>query len=160
MCSRLLVYFFFFALECWLVTSFQVDEKDPEVVYMESEGSQLNKQMLTDEHRDTRAATVYRSNMPTAMQTRVLSYVNEAYSSSSGKLGTCQTIQRNMQSYQPRYRWNVVINYDVISYYSNYYAIVWRNTDEVLIYGVSSSNSVSQCTIVLLLISFLAYVIN
>ncbi|XP_018332615.1 uncharacterized protein LOC108742090 [Agrilus planipennis] len=126
----------FIVLGCWLVTASPVEEKTPEAAYRKSDGSVLNKHELeTDGLRDTRVASIYETNMPVAMQTQILSYVNTAYSLSSDRVYISQLLQSYMNAYQPNYRWNVVINYAAISYYSNYYAIVRQNSDYLIIFG-------------------------
>ncbi|XP_018332614.1 uncharacterized protein LOC108742089 [Agrilus planipennis] len=158
-CKLWPIFLFFVLLE--LVTASLVEDRIPEAVFRNSNGSQPT---LTDDLRNMRAPTIYKTDMPNAMRTQVLSYVNASYLLSPDRVVISDLLQRYMNSNQPRYRWNVVINYAAASYYSNYYCIVNQNSDYLLIYGSGSGSNKDVFTIryisVLVLINLLAYTIN
>lgn len=86
--------------------------------------------------RNVEGVVVLKSNLPASVQASLASSIASIYRTTSDQLQRAQQFQTILTKTYPVY-WNVIINFDVITYYSQYYILLQVNADRVLAFGLS-----------------------
>ncbi|KAF2895882.1 hypothetical protein ILUMI_10296 [Ignelater luminosus] len=81
-------------------------------------------------------AIVLKSNLPIAIQNKLAAILTQIYQGTQNELERAQAFQTNLAQLYSVY-WNVIINFDVITFYSQYYILLQINGDRVLGFGLS-----------------------
>ncbi|KAK4873560.1 hypothetical protein RN001_012920 [Aquatica leii] len=97
----------------------------------------LQAKYFNDDYQNVEGgAVVLKSNLPANVQTQLATSLTSIYQSISDPMQRLQQFQTVTTRMYPVY-WNVVSNFDNITYYSQYYIYLQINTDRVLAFGIS-----------------------